>query len=120
MAIHQSILHKWTQIENEQLSPNLARQVIHAERITIARLSLKKGSLVPRHHHENEQITLLQQGRLKFVFDDGEKLLEAGEVMQIPPHAPHEVLALEDSFAIDLFSPIRADWISGDDAYLRR
>ena len=66
------------------------------------------------------KVTLLQQGRLKFVFDDGEKLLEAGEVMQIPPHAPHEVLALEDSFAIDLFSPIRADWISGDDAYLRR
>jgi quercetin dioxygenase-like cupin family protein len=113
-------LHRWNEIDREQMNPKVARQVIHAERITIARLYLKKGCTVPRHHHENEQITLLEQGKLRFVFDDGEQMLESGEAMQIPPNAPHEVEALEDSVAVDLFSPIRADWLRGDDAYLRR
>ncbi|MBK5293636.1 MAG: cupin domain-containing protein [Acidobacteriia bacterium] len=114
------ILHRWNQIEKEQMNPSFSRQVIHTERMTIAQVFLKKGSVVPRHHHENEQVTLLQQGRLRFVFDDGERLLEGGEAMQIPPHAPHEVIAIEDSVAFDLFDPVRADWLRGDDAYLRR
>jgi len=113
-------LHRWNEIDKEQMNPNFARQVIHAERITIARVYLKKGSVVPRHHHENEQVTLLEQGKLRFVFDGGEQVLESGEAMQIPPNAPHEVEALEDSVAVDLFSPIRADWLRGDDSYLRR
>ena len=40
-------------------------------------------------------------------------------MVAIPPNAPHLVEALEDSLATDLFSPIREDWIRGDDAYLR-
>jgi quercetin dioxygenase-like cupin family protein len=99
---------------------DLARQVIHAERVTIARLFLRKGAVVPRHSHGNEQVTLLQEGRLRFLFDDAEHILAAGEAMPIPPDAPHRVEALEDSVAIDIFAPVREDWIRGDDAYLRR
>jgi len=102
------------------MSESFARQVIHAERMTIARVYLKKGSVVPRHHHENEQVTVLETGKLRFVFDAGEQILSEGEAFQIPPNAPHLVEALEDSVAIDLFSPIREDWLRGDDAYLRR
>ncbi len=101
------------------MNPLFARQVIHAERITIARVFLAPGSVVPRHHHENEQITVLERGALKFIFDDGEAVIQAGEVMQIPPNAPHSVEALEESEGLDLFSPIRSDWLQGDDAYLR-
>ena len=85
----------------------------------MARLHMKAGATVPRHHHENEQCTILEAGRLRFIFDDGERVVEAGEVMQIPPNAPHAVVALEDSVALDLFSPRREDWLSGNDAYLR-
>jgi quercetin dioxygenase-like cupin family protein len=113
-------LHRWNEIAREQMNPQVARQVIHAERITIARLYLKKGCVVPRHHHENEQVTVLEEGKLRFVFESGEQVLEGGEAMQIPPNAPHEVEALEDSVALDLFSPIREDWLRGEDAYLRR
>jgi len=102
------------------MNPNFARQVIHAERITLARVYLRANSVVPRHSHENEQITVLEQGKLKFVFDDREEIIRGGEVMQIAPHVPHRVESLEDSIAYDLFSPIRADWVRGDDAYLRR
>ncbi|MEZ5354287.1 MAG: cupin domain-containing protein [Bryobacteraceae bacterium] len=113
-------IHHWDEIPLEQMNPNFARKVIHTERMTIARVMLAKGSVVPRHSHENEQVTVLEAGRLRFQFDDGEAEIAAGEVMQIPPNAPHLVEALEDSVAYDLFAPVRADWIRGDDGYLRK
>src|SRR5258707_3092455 len=112
-------LEDWKQIPREQMNPHFARQVVHGDRMTIARVSLVKGSSVPRHSHENEQICMVQEGKLRFIFDDRDFILEAGHVLQIPGHEPHAVEALEDSVAFDLFSPIREDWIRGDDAYLR-
>jgi len=111
--------HRWDEIEREQLNPFVQRQAIHTERMTISRLALKVGAVVPRHHHENEQCTLMEAGRLRFLFDEGERIVGVGEVMQIPPNVPHAVEAIEDSVALDLFSPRREDWIRGDDAYLR-
>ena len=111
--------HHWSDIPREQLNPDFARKVIHADRITIARVYLRGGSAVPRHSHENEQVCVLEKGKLKFIFDDREEVIEAGQCMQIESHAPHAVEALEDSEGYDLFAPIRADWLRGDDAYLR-
>jgi quercetin dioxygenase-like cupin family protein len=102
------------------MNPRLTRQAIHAERLTIARLELMRGALVPEHKHENEQVTMLEKGRLKFVVDGEELILEAGEALAVPPDAPHWVEALEDSVATDVFSPRREDWIRGEDSYLRR
>lgn len=111
--------YRWTEIEKEQMNPLCARQVIHGERMTIARIHLSKGAVVPLHSHVNEQITLLERGRLRFLIGEQETLIEAGEALHIPSNAPHRVEALEDSVAVDLFSPPREDWIRGDDAYLR-
>jgi quercetin dioxygenase-like cupin family protein len=113
-------VHRWSDIEREQMNPSFSRQVIHTERITIARVSLSAGSAVQRHQHENEQITILESGELRFIFDDGEAVVRAGECMQIPPNAPHRVEAICDSEGYDLFAPIRSDWLRGDDAYLRK
>ena len=113
-------LHDWRGIERETLNPTLSRQVIHTDNLTIARLKLAKGAIVPVHHHVNEQITMLERGKLMFNMDGKGTLLEAGQVLQIPSNLPHSVEALEDSEALDLFSPVREDWIRGDDAYLRK
>ena len=113
-------LYQWDRVEKEQLSPAFARQVIHGETMTVARVYLRQGGLVPEHSHHNEQISMLEQGALKFVVGGVEKVVKAGEVLRIPPHVPHSAEALEDSIAVDLFSPVRADWIRGDDAYLRK
>jgi quercetin dioxygenase-like cupin family protein len=112
-------LYDWNQVEKEQMSPVLVRQVIHGDNITVARLFLRKGCAVAEHSHHNEQISMIEQGALKFVIGGVEQVVKAGEVMRIPPHVPHSAEALEDSIAVDLFSPIREDWIRGDDAYLR-
>lgn len=113
-------LYRWNEIRKEQLNPLCARQVIHSERMTVARLYLAKGAIVPEHHHENEQITTVEQGRLKMVLNGVETLMEAAQSVVIPPNVPHWVEALEDTVAVDVFSPGREDWKRGDDAYLRK
>jgi quercetin dioxygenase-like cupin family protein len=113
-------LYEWCQIELEQLNPLMTRQVIHGERITIARLQFRKGAVVHEHSHGNEQITMLEQGKLLFTIDGEQKTLLAGQALQIPSNAVHKVEVLEDSLAMDVFSPVREDWIRGDDSYLRR
>jgi len=113
-------LYEWNQIEKEQLNPRAARQVIHGDTMTVARLYLAKGCFVPEHSHRNEQISMMEQGSLRFVVAGREQIVKAGEVLRIPPHVPHSAEALEDSIAVDLFSPPREDWQRGDDAYLRK
>jgi quercetin dioxygenase-like cupin family protein len=114
------LLYNWDSIDEEDLNPLISRRVIHTERMTICRIRLKKGAVVPMHSHENEQITVVESGTLRFIFDHGDQVVHAGETLAIPPHAPHRVEALEDSLAMDLFAPVREDWRRGDDAYLRQ
>ncbi len=113
-------VYDWSQIQKEQLNPVCARQVIHGETLTVAKLYLNKGAFVPTHSHVNEQISMVEYGALKFVMNGQEIVVKGGEVLQIPPNVPHSAEALEDSLATDLFSPVREDWIRGDDAYLRK
>jgi quercetin dioxygenase-like cupin family protein len=113
-------LHDWQLIPKEQLNPAVARRVIHGGNMTVAKIYLTKGATVPRHVHENEQLTMLVEGRLKFIYPDREQIVEAGQAIETEPNLPHGVEALEDSLAIDVFAPRRDDWIRGDDAYLRR
>jgi quercetin dioxygenase-like cupin family protein len=113
-------VHDWKSLKEEQLNPLLARKMFHTETMTVARLSLRQYAVVPEHSHTNEQITMLESGALKFRIGGEEQLLRAGQMLQIPPDAPHSVEALEDSVALDLFSPCREDWKRGDDAYLRK
>jgi len=112
-------VHDWSHVLEEPLNPFFTRQAIHTERMTVARLRLKKGALVPSHSHMNEQVTMLMEGELRFTVDGRQQTICAGQVMEIPPNAVHSVEALTDSLAIDLFSPVREDWVRGDDAYLR-
>jgi len=111
--------YNWNELEEEPLSALLGRKMIHGRTMTVARISLRKGAVVPMHSHPNEQISMLEGGALRFVLSGEERILHAGDVLVIPPEAPHMVEALEDSLAVDLFSPPREDWIRGDDAYLR-
>jgi quercetin dioxygenase-like cupin family protein len=112
--------YQWDKVEKEKLNPFLERQVIHADHMTVARMFIKKGCLVPEHSHHNEQISIMEQGSAKFVLAGDERVIKAGEVVRIPPNVPHYVEAIEDCVALDLFSPRREDWIRGDDAYLRK
>ena len=111
--------YSWDAVTTEELNPTLTRQMIHTGQMTIARIWLKKGAVVPVHSHINQQVTTLQTGALQCEMGGETIVLRGGEVLVIPPDMPHSFVALEDSMAVDLFTPQREDWIRGDDAYLR-
>jgi quercetin dioxygenase-like cupin family protein len=114
-----SMLHRWTDIEPEQLNRLIGRQYVVGTKTMLARMVLKKGAEVPVHHHFHEQMSHVVEGALKFIVDGEEVVVRAGEILCLPPNVPHGVVALEDSVALDIFNPQRQDWIDGDDAYLR-
>ncbi len=111
--------HRWTDIAPEQMNPLMTRQYVVGANTMLARLVMKKGAHVPTHNHMNEQISHVIAGSLIFRIEGKEETIRAGEVLCIPPHVAHEVIALEDSVALDIFNPPRQDWIDGNDAYLR-
>jgi quercetin dioxygenase-like cupin family protein len=113
-------LYDWSAVPVERLNEKLTRRMIHTERLTVARLELEKGAQVPEHHHENEQLSTIEEGSLLFVVDGKEVIVGKGQSLLLPSNVPHSAVALEDCVALDIFSPPRADWISGDDAYLRK
>jgi unsaturated pyranuronate lyase len=104
----------------ERLNALVDRQFVFGEKSMLARLVLRAGAFVPLHSHENEQITYIVEGALKFSLPDGEVTVRAGEILVIPEHVPHSAEALEDTVDLDVFCPPRADWINGTDAYLRK
>ena len=112
-------LYNWNKITEEPLNPMATRQMIHGSSITIARLRTRKGSIVPTHSHVNEQITTMEKGSMLFVFPTEKIVVQAGESLVIPPNVPHSVESLEDCIAVDIFSPVREDWVRGEDSYLR-
>ena len=113
-------LHNWNQVEEEQLNPQATRKMIHGSTMTMARLRLQKGFVVPTHSHVNEQITTVEQGSVVIITATERITVRAGESLVIPPNVPHSAECLEDCVALDIFSPVREDWVRGDDAYLRK
>jgi len=115
-------LFRWDDLPKEELSPRLARRLITGERVMLAHVYLKKGCVVPRHAHENEQLTYILEGALRFLIGaDGarEVVVREGEVLHLPSNLPHEAHALEDTLDVDIFVPPRQDWLAKTDSYLR-
>lgn len=113
---------RWTDIPLETLNDKISRKLITGERMMLAHIYLKKGAIVPKHHHENEQLTYILEGALRFRLGDDlgrEVVVAAGEVLFIPSNVPHEAEALEDTLDVDVFNPPREDWLNKSDAYLR-
>jgi len=115
--------YRWEDLPREEVNDRLSRRLITADRIMLAHVYLKKGCVVPKHSHENEQLTYILEGAWRFrVGDDGaeEIVVRAGEVLHLPSNLPHEAHALEDTLDVDVFSPPREDWLNKTDAYLRK
>ena len=109
-------------MEKERLNDRLTRRIITGERAMLTHVYLDKGAIVPMHSHDNEQITYVIRGALRFWIEheDSEPIdVRAGEVLVLPSWVPHKALALEDTLDVDIFTPPRQDWLDGTDAYLR-
>lgn len=112
-------LLRWDKIEEERLNDKITRKLAIGQNEMFARIKLEKGAFVPDHKHVSEQITMVLSGALKFKIEGKDITVRAGEVLVIPPNVVHSALALEDTDDLDSFSPLRVDWLTGDDSYIR-
>ena len=116
-------LERWEEIERETVTNGIARPLFTGKRMMLAHVHLDKGAVVPTHSHENEQLTWIVRGSMKFWMGEGDEiqelLLSAGDVLYIPSNVPHKAEALEDTLDVDIFSPPRQDWLDGTDTYFQ-
>ena len=112
--------YKLNEIAEEWVTPIFARKFFTGEKATVAFLTLLEGCTVPEHTHESEQFSYINTGALRFTIGGEEVTVSAGELVHIPSRVPHSAVALVDSTGIDVFSPIRTDWVDGTDDYLRK
>jgi quercetin dioxygenase-like cupin family protein len=114
---------RWDDMPKETVTPLLDRRLITGQRMMLAHVYLRKGCVVPMHSHENEQLTYILEGGLRFWIgsESAESfVLGPGEVLVIPPNVPHKAEAVADTVDVDVFSPPRQDWLDKTDDYLRK
>jgi quercetin dioxygenase-like cupin family protein len=119
-AANTSIYTSWDAVPLEAMSEVISRKIFSGERGMVAQVFLKKDAVVPLHSHESEQITYIMDGALKFELEGREVTVRKGELLLIPSNVPHRAVALEDTLDLDIFAPIRQDWLDKDDRYLRK
>ena len=109
-------LHRWDEIALEKVTEMVSQKIVAGDREMVAQIYLKRGALIPMHRHGSEQMTYVLQGALRFLVGGEEIIVREGEVLHIPPQTPHQAEALDDTFELDVFSPIRADWLADVEA----
>lgn len=114
--------YTWEEMPIEEVTPLLGRRLITGDGMMLAHVYLKKGCIVPRHNHHNEQLTYIISGKLRFwIGEDEAQVIDvgAGEVLHLPSMIWHKAEALEDTLDVDIFNPPREDWLNKTDDYLR-
>jgi quercetin dioxygenase-like cupin family protein len=120
MSVQTARFLRWDDIPREQVNEMLSRRLVSGEREMVAQVTMKEGCLVPEHAHESEQITYVLKGALRFRIQGKEIVVGENELLHIPSNVPHEAFALDETLELDVFSPIRQDWLDKTDDYLRR
>jgi quercetin dioxygenase-like cupin family protein len=124
MKTEQPVRHfRWTDMPKERVTDTISRRLVTGERLMLAHVYLDKGAVVPKHSHENEQITYIVEGALRFWIGEDQQeeiIVRAGEVLTIPSNVPHKAEALENTLDVDVFTPPRADWLNHTDGYFHQ
>ena len=123
MSERKVTFYRWNDMPIEKVTDHLDRRLITGDRMMLAHVYLKKGCVVPKHQHENEQLTYILEGALHFwIGEQGEQeiIVRAGDVLHIPSMVWHKAEAMEDTLDVDIFDPPRQDWLAKTDDYLRK
>jgi quercetin dioxygenase-like cupin family protein len=111
--------YRWDTVAVEKLGENIKRRMIVGTKEMLVRWEFLKGAVAARHSHPHEQIVVMVHGKLRLIVGEAETIMRSEDIVVIPPNIPHEAYALEDTVVIDIFSPPREDFLSGDKpAYL--
>jgi quercetin dioxygenase-like cupin family protein len=102
----------WADAPRQMLGGGIVRQMMHGDRVMVCRLTIPAGTAMPAHRHPHEQITIVESGRVRYVLGSDEREFGPGDVILMPGELWHGATTLdEDVVLIDIFSPIREDFL---------
>jgi quercetin dioxygenase-like cupin family protein len=93
------------------LAPGIRARVVNTGNMSVAHVVLDEGAMLPQHTHPNEQIVNVIDGELELIVAGEMHLLTLGRVMVLPPMVPHSGRATTKCYVIDVFHPVRDDFV---------
>jgi quercetin dioxygenase-like cupin family protein len=110
-----SYFAKWDDFPEVEYLPGIKRHAISGEQVTVTRVRYAPGTVIPDHHHEAEQATIIMQGRLEITVAGITQEVGPGAVVVIPSNAAHSLKAVgnEEVLFFEAFHPIRLDYLIG-------
>ena len=112
--------YDWDKMTSENITELYARKVALGDNMVVARVEVMKFAVTQPHTHDSEEIIIVLKGEWRFQLPTGPVTLRANQMLSIPPGVEHSSEALEDTVALDICSPMRLDWITGEDWLLHR
>ena len=104
----------WDAVPVERIAEGIDRQMVVGQKIMICRLRFAAFVVTPAHRHPHEQMTLVMQGKVKFTLGTEERIVSAGDILHFPSNHWHGATMLDEEVVlIDIFSPIREDFLTG-------
>lgn len=100
MTASDSTLHCWSDLPLEKVTAMVSRKVVAGERQTLIQAYLKRGTHVPLHIHEAEQMLYVLKGALRCRVAERDVTVRDGEVLHVPSGMPHQAEAVEDTFEL--------------------
>ena len=101
-------------MEWEELGGGVSRKFLGFDnQIMMVQVKFEKGALGSPHHHFHTQATYVAKGKFEFEVDGEKQIVEAGDGVYIEPNLLHSAVCLEEGILIDVFSPVREDFLDG-------
>jgi quercetin dioxygenase-like cupin family protein len=100
-------------VEWEDVGPGLRRQIMgFDDKIMLVKVDFKAGAVGQLHEHHHSQVTYVESGEFEMTIGEEVRTLKGGDSFYIPPHVMHGCVCKSPGVLIDVFSPVREDFLS--------
>lgn len=104
--------------EWEEVAPGMKRKImVYDDNIMLVHVHFEKGGIGVQHAHHHSQTSFVVSGKFEVTIGDETKILEANDAFYPPPNVIHGAVCLEEGVLIDVFSPVREDFLAGESGY---
>lgn len=104
-------INKEADLELIEVFPGIVGHIVHTESCTIADFHIKAGTKLPFHHHPHEQTSTVLEGEFEFTIGGEVRRCTPGDVAHMKRDLPHAGIALTDCRILDVFHPVREDYL---------
>ena len=114
------IFVKAEDVEWEEVAEGIKRKIMgYNDNIMMLSVSFKKGAIGAEHSHYHSQASFVLSGRFEITIGEEVKILGTNDTFIPPSNVPHSSICLEEGVLIDVFSPVRDDFLAGESGYIK-